>query len=284
MLYKLSRVCYNIFVYLIRKEGCCINNIFDSHCHYDDSAFDNDRSIVLDKLLLSENSPVDKMVHASTDEQSALFGISTAEKYENFYTSIGFHPECLDKLPENYQAKLEELYQKACLTKKLVAVGEIGLDYHYEGYDKNAQISLFTYQVEFAVKKSLPVIVHCREATEDCMQILSEYTPRGVVHCFSGSAETAEQLLKMGMYIGFTGALAFKNAKKARRALAVVPMDRLLLETDCPYMAPPPYRGERCESWMIEETAKVVAEEKGISPQEVLDITNKNACRLFGIE
>ncbi|MGN0594637.1 MAG: TatD family hydrolase [Hominimerdicola sp.] len=283
MLYKLNGICYNIFVYLTRKEVCCINNIFDSHCHYDDHAFDEDRFELLDKLLLREDSSVDKMVHASTDEQSALFGISTAEKYENFYTSIGFHPECLDRLPQDYQQKLEELYQKACLTKKLVAVGEIGLDYHYEGYDKNAQISLFTHQVEFAVKKSLPVIVHCREATEDCLQILSEYMPRGVVHCFSGSAETAEQLLKMGFYVGFTGALTFKNAKKARRALSVVPMDRLLLETDCPYMAPPPYRGQRCESYMIEEIAKVVAQEKGISPQEVLDITNKNACRLFGI-
>ena len=190
----------------------------------------------------------------------------------------------MDTLPEDYMTKLEELYVKACATHKLVAVGEIGLDYHYEGYDKEAQIRLFDHQVQFAVKKSLPVIVHCREATQDCLDVLNKYVPSGVVHCFSGSAETAKQVIGLGMYIGFTGALAFKNAKKARRALEEVPMDRLLLETDCPYMAPPPYRGQRCESYMIEEVAKVVAEIKDLDPQEVLDITNRNACRLFGIE
>lgn len=223
------------------------------------------------------------MVHAATDEKSSLFGIETSAKYENFYTSIGFHPECMDSLPENYMQIMEELYVKACKNHKLVAVGEIGLDYHYEGYDKEKQISLFKNQVEFALKKSLPVIVHCREATEDCMNILKQYSPEGVIHCFSGSAETAEEVLKLGMYIGFTGALAFKNAKKAKKALAVCPMDRVLIETDCPYMAPPPHRGERCDSSMIEFTAQVMAEEKGVSTQEIIDITNKNACHLFGI-
>nr|WP_288162772.1 TatD family hydrolase [uncultured Ruminococcus sp.] len=261
-----------------------MKNIFDSHCHYDDHAFDEDRYKVLDRLLCDPDSPVDKVCHAATDERSSLFGIETAKKYENFYTSVGFHPECMDTLPENYMQVLDELYLKACSTHKLVAVGEIGLDYHYEGYDKERQIKLFDKQVEYAVKKSLPVIVHCREATQDCLDVLNKYAPSGVVHCFSGSAETAEIVLGLGMYIGFTGALAFKNAKKAKRALEVVPMDRLLLETDCPYMAPPPYRGQRCESPMIEEVAKVVAEIKKLDPQEVLDITNRNACRLFGIE
>ncbi len=239
---------------------------------------------MLDRILKDGDSPVDKVCHAATDEKSSLFGIETALKYDNFYTSVGFHPECMDSLPEDYEQKLEELYIKACATRKLVAVGEIGLDYHYEGYDKRAQIKLFDKQVEFAVKKSLPVIVHCREATQDCMDVLNKYAPSGVVHCFSGSAETAKQVIALGMYIGFTGALTFKNAKKARRALEEVPMDRLLLETDCPYMAPPPYRGQRCESPMIEEIAKVVGEIKELDPQEVLDITNRNACRLFGIE
>lgn len=270
-------------MYIIRKDVCFINKIFDSHCHYDDSAFDEDRYLVLDRLLCDPNSNVDKMVHAATDEKSSLFGIETAAKYENFYTSIGFHPECMDSLPQDYERVLEELYIKACLTHKLVAVGEIGLDYHYEGYDKEKQILLFRKQIEFALKKSLPVIVHCREATEDCMNILNEYKPSGVVHCFSGSAETAAEVLKIGMYIGFTGALAFKNAKKAKKALEVVPCDRLLLETDCPYMAPPPYRGQRCDSSMISETAKVMAEVKDVTTEEIIDITNRNACHLFGI-
>lgn len=120
----------------------------------------------------------------------------------------------MDTLPENYMQVLDELYLKACSTHKLVAIGEIGLDYHYEGYDKERQIKLFDKQVEYAVKKSLPVIVHCREATQDCLDVLNKYAPSGVVHCFSGSAETAEIVLGLGMYIGFTGALSFKNAKK----------------------------------------------------------------------
>ena len=210
-------------------------------------------------------------------------GKITAKRYENYYTSIGFHPENADDVPDNYMEVLEDLYRQAAAIHKLGAVGEIGLDYHYEGYDKEKQIKLFRDQVRFAVCKSLPIIVHCRDATEDCMKILGEFRPEGVMHCFSGSAETAEEVVKLGMYIGFTGALAFKNNKKSRRACEVVPLDRLLLETDCPYMAPPPYRGERSDSSMIIETAKVMAEIKGVTVEQVINATNHNAGRLFGI-
>ena len=223
------------------------------------------------------------MLHAATDEKSARFGIETAKRYENYYTSVGFHPENADEVPDNYMDILQELYREACEIHKLGAVGEIGLDYHYEGYNKEKQIKMFKDQVRFAVCKSLPVIVHCRDATEDCMKILNEFRPEGVMHCFSGSAETAEEVVELGMYIGFTGALAFKNNKKSRRSCEAVPLDRLLLETDCPYMAPPPYRGERSDSSMIAETAKVMAEVKGVSVEEIIRITNENACRLFGI-
>jgi len=226
---------------------------------------------------------VDKMIHAATDERSSLFGIETAQRYDNYYTSIGFHPECLDVLPDNYMQIMEELYVKASSVHKLVAVGEIGLDYHYEGYNRDKQLTVFRNQIEFALRKSLPVIVHSRDATEDCMKILGEYRPEGVLHCFSGSAETAAEVVRLGMYIGFTGALAFKNSKKAKRACEAVPAERLLLETDCPYMAPPPYRGQRCDSSMISETAKAMAEIKGVTAQQIIDITNKNACTLFGI-
>lgn len=257
--------------------------IFDSHCHYDDPAFDEDRFALLDRLLTGDAHPIDRMLHAATDEKSARFGIETAKKYENYYTSVGFHPENADEVPDNYMDILQELYRDACEIHKLGAVGEIGLDYHYEGYNKEKQIKMFKDQVRFAVCKSLPVIVHCRDATEDCMKILNEFRPEGVMHCFSGSAETAEEVVKLGMYIGFTGALAFKNNKKSRRSCEAVPLDRLLLETDCPYMAPPPYRGERSDSSMIAETAKVMAEVKGVSVEEIIRITNENACRLFGI-
>ena len=257
--------------------------IFDSHCHYDDAAFDADRYELLDRLLVNEGHPVDKMLHAAVDEKSALFGIETAKRYENYYTSIGFHPENTDSVPDNYMEVLNGLYQKAAEIHKLGAVGEIGLDHHYEGYNAEKQLKLFKDQVRFAVCRSLPVIVHCRDATEDCMKVLKEFRPEGVMHCFSGSAETAREIVELGMYVGFTGALAFKNNKKSRRACEVVPMDRLLLETDCPYMAPPPFRGERSDSSMITETTKVMAEIKGVSAEEVLKATNENACRLFGI-
>lgn len=257
--------------------------IFDSHCHYDDPAFDEDRYEVLDRLLTGPEHPVDKMCHAATDEKSSLFGIETARRYENFYTSVGFHPENAGEVPENYMEILEGLYQKAAAVHKLAAIGEIGLDYHYEGYDKERQLRLFKDQVRFAVMHSLPVIVHCRDATEDCMNVLKEFRPEGVMHCFSGSAETALEVVGLGMYVGFTGSLAFKNNRKGIRACDVVPAERLLIETDCPYMAPPPYRGQRCDSSMIPETARVMALIKNVSVEKILEITNRNACALYGI-
>ncbi|MBR1422345.1 MAG: TatD family hydrolase [Ruminococcus sp.] len=261
-----------------------MRNIFDSHCHYNDPAFDEDRYLLLDRMLSSPDSPIDKLTHAATDVSSSRFGIELAKKYKNFYTSIGFHPEVIDDLPDDWETQLEQLYKDACVTQRLVAVGEIGLDYHYEGYNKAKQIALFEGQVQFALKKSLPIIVHCRDAVQDCMDILHRYQPRGVMHCFSGSAETALEVVKLGMYVGFTGSLAFKNNKKGRAVIAAVPLDRILFETDCPYMAPPPYRGHRSESYMIEEVAKVTGEVRGIDPQKMIDITNENACRLFGIK
>lgn len=260
-----------------------MNNIFDSHCHYDDHWFDEDRQEVLERVL-GKDSAVSFVNHAATDVDSALFGIENAKKYPNFYTSVGFHPENVETLPENWLGKLGELYELAAATGKLTAIGEIGLDYHYEGYNRELEIEVFEKQLAFAAEKDLPVIVHSRDATQDTMELLKKYKAKGVIHCFSGSAETAEEAIGMGLYIGFTGVLAFKNAKKALRALEKVPMDRLLLETDCPYMAPPPFRGQRCESTMIAQVAEVVAEQKGLSPQQVCDMTCENAKRLYGID
>lgn len=259
-----------------------MNNIFDTHCHYDDHWFDEDRQQLLDSIL-GEGSAVSHVNHAAIDVASAMFGIENAKKYPNFYTSVGFHPEVIDELPNDWEKQLEELYQKAKATGKLTAIGEIGLDYHYDGYDRDKEIEVFEKQLVFANEKDLPVIVHSRNASQDTMELLQKHSSRGVIHCFSGSAETAKQAVKMGLYIGFTGVLAFKNAKKALKALQEVPMDRLLLETDCPYMAPPPFRGKRCESPMIAEVVKVVAEQKGLSEQQVCDITCENAKRLFEI-
>lgn len=219
-------------------------------------------------------------MHACTDEKSAMFGIEMSKRYKNFYTSAGFHPECIDELPDNHMSVLEDIVDR---NPQVMAIGEIGLDYHYDGYDREAQIRLLSEQLEFASDRDLPVILHCRDALQDFMELLKRYRPKGVVHCFSGSAEIAEEILKLGMYIGFTGVLTFKNAKKAKRALEAVPMDRLLLETDCPYMAPEPFRGKRCISDMIAETARYAAEIKGVEIQSLIDQTNENACRLFKI-
>lgn len=261
-----------------------LNNIFDSHCHYDDSRFKDDCEDILENAF---NTTVIGMIHASTDLESAEFGVKMSEKYKNFYTSVGFHPDpcCIIKAESDYIEKLKSLIQndREQNKNKIVAIGEIGLDYHYENYDKNRQLEVFEQQIELANELSLPVIVHLREAIEDGINILKKLKPKGVVHCFSGSAETAKEILALGMYIGFTGVLTFKNAKKAVKALDVIPMDRLLLETDAPYMAPEPFRGKRCDSTMISEIAKKVSELKDLTPQEVLNTTTRNVCKLFNI-
>lgn len=252
-------------------------NIFDSHSHYDDERFDGDRDELISSLF---GSGVSYIMHASTDEKSTAFGIRMADKYKNFYTSAGIHPLDLDKLTDKTLESIEHLARE---NQKVKAIGEIGLDYHYEPYDKEHQKNIFISQIKIANRLDMPVIVHIRDAVQDGVNILKEYRPRGVVHCFSGSYETAVEIIKLGMYIGFTGALTFKNSKKARRAAAAVPLDRLLLETDCPYMAPEPFRSMRCDSSMIAQTAEVAAEINGISTQKILDITCENAKRLYGI-
>lgn len=266
----------------INTSAAQIKGIFDSHCHYDDSAFDNDRDEILSELM-SDSSQVQYLMHACTDLDSADFGIRTAEKYANFYTSVGIHPESLSNLPDNHDSYIEKL-KSLCKNPKVKAIGEIGLDYHYEGYDKDAQLRLFEEQLALANELSLPVITHCRDASEDFLRLMQKHKPRGVVHCFSGSAETAQQLLKLGLYIGFTGVLTFKNAKKAKKAFAVVPAERLLFETDCPYMSPEPFRGKRCRSDLIAYIACEAEKLSGIPAQQLADITNENARRLFGID
>ncbi len=253
-----------------------LNNIFDSHAHYDDERFDDDR----DELLNSMNdNGVCGIIHASTDINSAKFGVEYAEKYDNFYTSIGIHPECVETLEDNYI----EILKSLATNKKVVAIGEIGLDYYWTKETKEKQIEVFENQLILAKEFDLPVIIHSREATADCMALLKKYKPKGVVHCFSGSAETAKEILALGMYISFTGVLTFPKSEKAKSALAVIPMEKLLLETDAPYMAPVPNRGKRCDSSMICHIAQKVAEIKGTDAQNVLDITTQNVKNLFKI-
>ena len=252
-------------------------NIFDTHSHYADSAFDGDRDELL--AALPDNG-VRFAALAGSSMQDSAENVALAQKYGYIYAAVGVHPESIDETPSDYREKLTELVKSS---EKVRAIGEIGLDYHYENYDRDKQILFFRQQLELARELSLPVIVHSRNASEDTLDILKEYRPAGVVHCFSGSAEVAREVIKLGMYIGFTGVLTFKNAKKALRALEAVPLDRLLLETDCPYMAPEPLRGRRCDSSMICYTAEKAAQIKGVSTQELLDITCRNGMDLYHI-
>lgn len=252
--------------------------IFDTHSHYADHAFDEDREKVLREL---PQKGVDLVMLAASDMRDSAENAVLAEKYGYVYGSVGIHPESVDEAPDGY---IDTLKAIAASNEKIKAIGEIGLDYHYENFDREKQISFFRQQLELAGELDMPVIVHSRNATEDTVELLKEYRPRGVVHCFSGSAETAREIVKLGMYIGFTGVLTFKNAKKALKALAEVPLDRLLMETDCPYMAPEPLRGKRSDSSMIAYTAAKAAEVKGIAVEELIDITCRNGMRLFDID
>ncbi len=254
-----------------------MTGIFDTHAHYADEAFDSDREKLLEELP-DQGIGLVMLASSGIDDTKANSRIS--QQYGYIYAAAGIHPENADSVPEDY---LDIICDTVRQNPKIKAIGEVGLDYHYEGYDRERQITLFTGQLELARELELPVIVHSRDACGDTIDILREYRPRGVVHCFSGSAETAAEVVRLGMYIGFTGVLTFKNAKKALRALDEVPIERLLLETDCPYMAPVPFRGKRCDSSMIPYTAQKAAEIKKIDTQELINIACENGKKLFNI-
>lgn len=254
-----------------------MNNIFDTHAHYADHAFDEDRYELLDKL---QDMGVKYVMLASSSVRDTAENAAIAEKYDYIFAASGVHPESVEGNPADY---LDIVRNTALSSPKIKAIGEIGLDYHYEGYSREKQIKLFEEQLVLAKELNMPVIIHSRDACEDTLNLLKKHKPMGVLHCFSGSAETAKEIVKLGMYVGFTGVLTFKNAKKALKALAEVPVDRLLLETDCPYMAPVPFRGKRCDSSMIAYTAAAAAEVKGMDTQEIINITCENGKRFYGI-
>ena len=253
------------------------NNIFDSHAHYTDKAFNEDREIMLGSL---KESGVCGIINCGADIESSVSSVDLASKYDYIYAACGIHPEEADKTPENYIDILRDLAKN----EKCIAIGEIGLDYYWRQDTKDLQKELFEKQILLSKELDLPIIVHDREAHGDTMEILKKHRPKGVLHCFSGSPETAAEVLKLGMYIGFGGALTFKNARKAVEVAQMLPLDRLLLETDCPYMAPVPMRGKRNNSGYIPFIAEKVAEIKGIDPQSVLDVTMENTKRLFNIK
>ena len=252
-------------------------NIFDTHAHYDDKRFCEDSQELLSSFAVNGITGV---VSCGVNTETSKANIELSEKYPFIYAAVGYHGLNTEDVPENYIEVLSELINN----KKVVAIGEIGLDYHYERETRDFQLEIFRRQIEFANEHNLPVIVHDREAHKDTLKILKELKPKGVLHCFSGSVEMAKEILKLGMYIGLGGAVTFKNAVKPVEVAAFVPEDRLVLETDAPYMTPVPFRGQRCTSLHIPYTAEKIAEVRGVDTQYLLDITDRNARELFGIK
>lgn len=252
-------------------------NIFDTHAHYDDEAFDDDR----ESLILSlKDRGVVGIVSCGCDIASTVANQNLSHSFDDFYFAAGFHPENLEDFSVEDLEKLEPFFAD----EKCVAVGEIGLDYHWMNSTKEKQRELFVAQIELAKAKSLPVIVHDREAHGDTLEILKATKPSGVLHCFSGSVEMAREVIKLGMFLGFNGVATFKNARKIPEVIREIPLDRIVLETDCPYLAPEPHRGKRNDSSFIPFIAQRIGEILGISAQEVLDITNKNARALYNLK
>ena len=251
------------------------HNIFDAHAHYDDKWFDDDR----DELLFSmKENGVSYILSAAVDIPSAKTLLEYSKKYENFYTCVGIHPENLEGLSADYLSQIIELMKD----EKAVAIGEIGLDYHWE-IDRGAQHRVFEEQLMLSKELDVPVVIHDREAHGDVMDYLRKYRPKGLLHCYSGSVEMLKEVIKLGLSISLGGTVTFKNARVPVEVAAAVPIDRLLLETDAPYLSPVPFRGKRNDSKNIAYTAERIAEIRGMDPQELIDITTENAKRLFEI-
>lgn len=262
--------------------------IFDTHAHYDDHKFDDDRKELLSGLF--ENG-IGRIVNVASGLPSIQSTITLAEEYPGIYAAAGVHPEELSGLDEENIGEVK----KAASHEKVVAIGEIGLDYYYLGEDgkktpkqcKEEQKYWFGKQLDIARECGLPVIIHSRDAAKDTYDLLSKYHAEeigGVIHCFSYSAEMAQEYVKMGFYIGFGGVVTFSNAKKVKEAAASVPADRIVIETDCPYLAPVPNRGKRNSSANLPYVLETLAAIRGCSVAELEEVTWKNACRLYKLE
>ena len=252
--------------------------LFDTHAHMDDQAFDTDREELLKAL---PEQGIALLMNPGCSLASSYNTSRLAQEYDYIYAAVGSHPDVADEVNE---AVLEE-YRKLCkLNPKIKAIGEIGLDYYYDDIPRESQLRAFRLQMELAKELNLPVIVHERDAHEDGMKIVREFPEvKGVFHCYSGSAEMARELVKLGWYIGFTGVLTFKNARKAVEVSASIPLDRIVLETDCPYMSPEPFRGKRNDPSRLYRMAEKLAEIRGLTLEEIHQITTENGKRLYCI-
>ena len=256
--------------------------LFDSHAHYDDEKFDDCREEVIKGLYQkNDTNPlgVSAVLNSASDITSSLAALELTKKYPFFFASAGIHPHEAANAPENFEELLSELLKN----DKVVAIGEIGLDYHYDFSPRDVQKEIFCRQMKLSEKLNLPVIIHDREAHGDCMEIVRAHKARGVFHSYSGSAEMAKELVRLGYYISFSGSVTFKNASGLIDAVAAVPDDRILVETDSPYLAPVPYRGKINNSSYMYQTVLKLSEIRCTTPEKIADITFRNACKLFNI-
>ncbi len=252
--------------------------LFDTHAHYDDPRFEKDRDAVIQSL---SSHGVGLVANIGANIKTSYQAVELANRYDFIYATVGIHPGDVFGVTEEDMDTLRSL---ALENTKVRAIGEIGLDYHYDDADPKLQQFWFRRQLELAKELKMPVVIHDRDSKGRCIEILKEMgISNGVMHCFSGSAETARQLVEMGFMISFTGVLTFKNARRALEACAAVPLDRLMVETDCPYMAPEPHRGERNFSGYLRYVAAKMAEIKGVSLEELIIMTTENGKRFYGI-
>ncbi len=252
--------------------------LFDTHAHLDDRAFDADRAELLHNL---PSQGLALVMNPGCSLDSSRNAVRIANAHDYIYAAVGSHPDAADEVNE---AVLEEYRMLCKQNEKVRAIGEIGLDYHYEDIPRQIQLKAFRAQMELAKELDLPVIVHEREAHEDGMNVVREFPEvTGVFHCYSGSAEMARQLVDLGWYIGFTGVLTFKNARKAVETAAAIPLERIVLETDCPYMAPEPFRGRRNDPGRLYRMAERLAEIRGLRVEEIHAITTENGKKLYRI-
>lgn len=254
--------------------------LFDTHAHYDDARFDEDRDALLSSMPAHN---VGLILNPGCDVETSRKAISFAQKYPFVYAAVGIHPENIN---ENWNNDLAVIKELAASEPRVRAIGEIGLDCYWEKDERARarQQVVFAHQMELARELGKPVIVHDRDAHADCLEIAQRYKGvPGVFHCFAGSVEMARELLELGYHLSFTGVITFKNARRAIEVIREVPLDRLMVETDSPYMAPEPYRGRRNSSLYVHRMVETIAEIKGVPVEEVERITTENGKRLFGI-
>ena len=252
--------------------------LFDTHAHMDDASFAEDRHELLAAL---PEQGISLLMNPGCSYESSLNAIRLSQQYDYIYAAVGSHPDVADEVNDD----LIEKYRELCQNPRVRAIGEIGLDYHYEDIPRAIQKKAFRMQMALAAELDLPVIVHEREAHEDGMRIVDEFpTVKGVFHCYSGSAEMAKELVKRGWYIGFTGVLTFKNARKSIEVASSIPRDRIVIETDCPYMAPVPFRGKRNDPGKVVHMAAKLGEIWGVSTEEAAEVTLENGKRLYRMD